>query len=175
MRTHTSAEMADWLAVPVFGDPVPHFPTVVRPSAYGIIRNGNGHLAAVRTPSGLYLSGGGQVGAEAPEVALEREVREECALAVRVGMWRRAAVEHVSSRMERTHFEKRSTFCDATVIASAGDAAEEGYTLMWVSPNEAVAALRPESHRWAITEWLRDGGRPVQAGQLDRPHDVRRS
>lgn len=149
--------MTDWPAVPVFGDPVPQFPAVVRPSAYGIITNEQGQLAVVRTPIGVYLPGGGQADVEPPELALEREVREECGVAVRIGTWRRAAVEHVSSRMERTHFEKHCTFCDAAVIASTDDATEEGYVLTWVSPDEALAVLGPESHRWAVTEWLRDG------------------
>jgi 8-oxo-dGTP diphosphatase len=173
MRPHSSRETIDWPAVPVFGAPVPQFLALVRPSAYGIIPDGHGRLAVVRTPVGVYLPGGGQADAEAPEVAVEREVREEGGLTVRVGTWRRAAVEHVSSTMERTRFEKRSTFCDAAVIASTGDAAEDGHALMWVSPDEAIAVLRPESHRWAIAEWLRDGPPAVQPEHLDRPHDVR--
>ena len=64
------------------------------------------------------------------------------------------AVEHVSSMAERTHYEKRSTFCDASVIAPTGEAPEEGYVLMWVAPDEAIAMLGPESHRWALAEWL---------------------
>jgi 8-oxo-dGTP diphosphatase len=155
--------MTDWPAVPVFGDPVPQFPAVVRPGAYGIITNDDGQLALVRTPVGVYLPGGGQADEEAPELALEREVREECGVAVRVGRWRRAAVEHVSSRVERTHFEKRSTFCDAALVALTGEATEEDHVLMWVSPDESIAVLGPESHRWAVTEWLRDGA-PTDQG-----------
>src|SRR5687768_10416732 len=104
MRVHGSREMTDWFAVPAFGNPVSQYPTVVRPSAYAIIADARGNLAVVRTPGGTYLPGGGQADAEAPEAAVVREAREECGLCVRVGPWRRAAIEHAPSAIERTHF-----------------------------------------------------------------------
>ncbi|HEX9728913.1 MAG TPA: NUDIX domain-containing protein [Gemmatimonadales bacterium] len=160
--------MTDWLTVPFFGDPVPRFVAVVRPSAYGIIPDGHGRLAVVRTPAGSYLPGGGQADSEAPELTVVREAREECGLAVRVGAWRRAAVEHVTSTAEQTHFEKRSTFCDAVVIAPLASATDPDHALVWVSPGEALEVLRPGSHRWAIEQWLRDGDR-LSGVQAPRP------
>lgn len=160
--------MTDWLTVPGFGNPLAEFPVVVRPSAYGLIPDEQGRLALVRTPVGIYLPGGGQADAETLERTVAREAREECGLIVRVGVWRCAAIEQVSAAKEQTHFEKRSTFCDAVVIASAGDAIEADHALMWVSAQEALELLRPESHRWAVTEWLQHGNHS-SSKQASRP------
>jgi 8-oxo-dGTP diphosphatase len=157
--------MTDWRNVPVFGTRAA-FPVVIRPSAYSVIVDDHGRLALVRTPSGVYLPGGGQVGAETPVDTVVRETVEECGLTVRVGRWHRTAVEYVSSALERTHFEKRSTFCDATVIASTDSATEPDHSLIWVLPNEAADVLTPESHRWAVTEWLRSRERRAARIQL---------
>jgi hypothetical protein len=52
------------------------------------------------------------------------------------------------------HFEKRSIFCDATVEASGTRAIEPDHELLWVSPRDALTALVPPSHRWAVSEWI---------------------
>ena len=86
-----------------------------------------------------------------------RETREECGLAVRVGAWRRTAIEHVFSVTEQAHFEKRNTFCDAAVVGPVGEATEIDHALVWTSAAEATALLTPASHRWAVGEWLASG------------------
>lgn len=146
--------MIDWSSVPVFGDRVPHFPATIRPSAYGIIGDGRSCVAVVRTPSGVLLPGGGRDDGESAEATVIRETAEECALVIVAGTWRAAAIEHVSSTTKRAHFEKRSTFCDATVVSHSIHAGESDHELVWVSPSEAMAVLTPASHRWAVGEWL---------------------
>lgn len=145
--------LTDWANVPVFGvAPVPAA-SIVRPSAYGIVRDAQGRVAVVHTPIGLSLPGGGSDETEAPEATIVRETREECGLDIRVGAWRRAAVEHVFSTAEQVQFEKRNTFCDATVLGDPGAPSEPDHALEWVSAVEAAARLVPASHRWAVTEW----------------------
>jgi 8-oxo-dGTP diphosphatase len=146
--------MTHWDSVPVFGEPITGGGATIRPSAYGIICGRPGRLAVVRTPLGLFLPGGGSEGTEVPETTVVRETREECGLAVRVGAWRRAAIEHVFSVTEQAHFEKRSTFCDAAVIDPVGNPTEMDHALEWTSAEEATAFLTPASHRWAVGEWL---------------------
>jgi 8-oxo-dGTP diphosphatase len=155
--------MTDWDTVPVFGEPTTGVAETIRPSAYGIISDPRGRLALVRTPLGLFLPGGGSGETEVPETTVVRETREECGLAVRVGAWRRTAIEHVFSVTEQAHFEKRSTFCDAAVVAPAGEPTEVDHVLQWISGAEATALLTPPSHRWAVGEWLASGapGPPV--------------
>ena len=143
----------DWTAVPVFGAPPSGSAAIVRPSAYGIVSDAQGRLAVVHTPSGLSLPGGGSDETEPPELTVVRETREECGLDIRVGAWRRAAVEHVFSAAEGKRFEKRSIFCDATVLGDSRASSEPDHVLEWVSAGEAAARLVPASHRWAIAAW----------------------
>jgi 8-oxo-dGTP diphosphatase len=143
----------DWLRVPVFGEPPADFAGTIRPSAYGIVADSTRRIAVVRTPLGLFLPGGGSDALESPEATVTRETREETGLTVRVGAWRRMAVEHGFSATEQRQFEKRCTFCDATVHA-VGTSAEPDHMLEWVAAGEAAILLAPPSHRWAVGEWL---------------------
>jgi 8-oxo-dGTP diphosphatase len=125
----------------------------VRPSAYGLVEDGCGHIAVVRTSHGVFLPGGGIEEGETPEQAVVREALEECSLAVRAGDWKIWAVQFIYSDSERTHFEKLSTFVDATVEAVASSATEADHTLEWMTPEAASRLLSPESHRWAVDCW----------------------
>ena len=148
--------MPDWKAAPIFGAPDPQLPCIVRPSVYALICDAAGRLAIVRTGSGAYLLGGGIEGTESPEDAVCRETREECGLTIVPGSWRRAAIDHITVPGEGAHFEKRSVFCDAAVVALAFDSIEIDHTLIWLPPHDALAALTPLGHRWAVTEWMND-------------------
>jgi 8-oxo-dGTP pyrophosphatase MutT (NUDIX family) len=145
--------MTDWTNVPVFGASPTGVFEIVRPSAYGIIADSQGRLAVVHTPLGLSLPGGGSDEAESPEATVVREAREECALDIQVGRWRRTAIEHVFSMGEQAQFEKRNTFCDAAVLGAAGEPSEPDHLLEWMSAAQAAALLVPASHRWAVSEW----------------------
>ena len=76
--------MTDWNAVPTFGVADTTLPHVIRPSAYALIAGSPGQLAIVHTPAGVYLPGGGIMGAESPEATVCREAQEECGLAIRL-------------------------------------------------------------------------------------------
>jgi|GEM_PF-3014414 len=143
--------MTDWQSVPSFGERIADAPATVRPSAYGIIDHPAGRVAVVRTPLGLFLPGCGSDETELPEAT---ETREQSGLAVRVGAWRRTAIEHVSSVTEREQFEKRSTFCNAVVFHPVGVPTETDHALEWMPAIEAATLLTPASHRWAVKEWL---------------------
>ena len=161
--------MTDWHAVPAFGDRTTEASATIRPSAYGIIGDPPECVAVVRTPLGLFLPGGGSDEPETPEATVARETREECGLSVRIGMWRRMAIERVYSVTEQTHFEKRSTFCDGTVIGPAGDPVEMDHALEWMLAAEAAARLTFPSHRWAVGEWLASGGAPRAPVEVRSP------
>lgn len=146
--------MTDWLSAPVFGEPSPTIAGTIRPSAYGVIGGTLGRIAVVRTPLGVFLPGGGSDETELPEATVVRETREECGLAIRVGEWRRNAIEHVFSVTEQTQFEKHSTFCDAAVLDSVGAPTEPDHELEWMLAADARTLLTPPGHRWAVGEWL---------------------
>lgn len=147
--------MSDWQAAPIFGlDPYCR-DTIVRPSAYVLIEGSSRQIALVHAPQGVFLPGGGIEEIESPEDAAVRECLEEAGLSVRIGAWRRTAIEYVYDRRvnPRAGYEKRSTFMDATVIGSPTLPAESGHELVWSEIPEAVLLLTPPSHRWAVEQW----------------------
>lgn len=148
--------MTDWSSVPTFDCPDAALPLRVRPSAYALVRNPAGRLAMVQAPLGLYLPGGGSEPGESARATVQRETNEEISLRVAVGNWRRMAIEHVPVPSEGASFEKRSTFCDATLLDEAVAASEPEHAAVWVTPAEAIARLSPASHRWAVTQWVSD-------------------
>ena len=139
-----------WTDVPVFGHRPTDTHTVVRPSAYALVTDGNGGVAVVRTPHGLFLPGGGIEPGETPRETIIREVREECGLDVQLGSWAVHAIDFIYSTEERTHFEKHSTFIDARSSGSDIAAHESDHELQWVAPSAAIASLSHASHRWAV-------------------------
>lgn len=148
--------MADWSSVTTFGQRDATLPLRVRPSAYAIVRDANGDIVLVETPSGCHLPGGGADPGETIETTVQREVAEEVSLHVAIGTWRRRAIEHVPAIAEGASFEKRSTFCDALVVRPTELAAEPDHSAVWIAPRAAVARLTRGSHRWAVVEWLSD-------------------
>src|SRR5262249_53751290 len=125
---------------------------VIRPSAYGLIPNGRGQLAVVRTARGIFLPGGGIEVGETPEAAVMREAFEECGLIVRLGVWSARAVQFVSSEPEGAHFEKRSTFIEGAVEEERDDSTglEDDHQLVWVNLKRATGILTLPSHSWAV-------------------------
>jgi 8-oxo-dGTP diphosphatase len=150
--------MEDWRDAPVFGVCIEAERYTVRPSAYGLVEDGHGQLAVVRTPQGITLPGGGIEEGETTAQAVVRESLEECGLVVRVGSWAIRAVQFIYSEPERTHFEKWSTFVDATVEAVASSGTEADHELVWMTPETASEVLLAESHRWAVQARLNRRG-----------------
>lgn len=145
--------MKEWQEAPVFGVRSESERYIIRPSAYGLVEDGRGHLALVRTPQGVFLPGGGIEAGETPAQAVAREALEECGLVVRVGSWATCAVQFCYSGSEKTHFEKRCTFVDAVVEEVAPSGTEADHELVWVAIDAASAIMSHESHGWAIAAW----------------------
>jgi 8-oxo-dGTP diphosphatase len=144
--------------IPQFGRAAPGAAYVLRPGGYAVIVNAAGAVAVVRTPLGHALPGGGQDGAESPADAAVRETRAECGLRITLGERLGVADELVFAADEATHFRKRCVFFLAEVAAQVG-AGEPDHELLWLSPAEAVAALRHAGQRWAVTEAFRPARR----------------
>lgn len=135
--------------VPTFGKRIEGCPYIVRPSAYALIRRGANELAVVRNAEGLFLPGGGIEAGEGAAQAIRREAIEECGLILRTGAFKLTAIEIVYSSDENTCFEKQSTFLEADVIGFCSPS-EGGHELVWLSIDQAIETLSPESHRWAV-------------------------
>lgn len=139
--------------VPTFGDREAHREYESRPGAYAIIPNEEGLLAVVRTPNGIYLPGGGIEDRETPQIALEREVSEECGLRVRAGAWLGQADEYLHSPVYEKHFVKHSHFYLASILGRS-QPTEPDHELLWLAVDEARERLRDGSQRWAIARFL---------------------
>jgi 8-oxo-dGTP pyrophosphatase MutT (NUDIX family) len=144
-------------AIPEFGVVAPGAEYRLRPGGYAVIFRATGEVAAVSTPLGLALPGGGQDGDEPPEEAAVREVREECGLHVALGRRIGVADELVFAADDRTYYRKRCTFFLATITGRAGPG-EPDHALVWLPPRDAVARLLHGSQRWAVSEACRRTG-----------------
>ena len=147
--------MDPWRDVPVFGVRRAATQPTPRPSAYALIADGSGRIAAVRTGAGVFLPGGGIEPGETPEVAAARETFEECGLVVRLGSWSARAVQFVDSKEERTYFEKLCTFVDVVIVSGNGAGGATDHELLWLPPETASEMMSHESHAWAIAVWSR--------------------
>jgi 8-oxo-dGTP pyrophosphatase MutT (NUDIX family) len=138
-------------AIPEFGILDRGATYMLRPGGYAVIVTAAGDVAAVSTPLGLMLPGGGQGNGESPEDAAIREVQEECGLRINIGRRIGVADELVYAAAERTHFRKRCTFFLADLIG--GDAVgESDHKLIWLPLRDAATRLLHESQRWAVVE-----------------------
>lgn len=136
-----------------FGTPKQGVNYVLRPGAYGVIRNGAGLIAVVVTPSGAYLPGGGQKSGELLEATLIREVAEECGFRIRALNFVGVADELVFSEAEQEHYRKRCVFFTSVVVNGAGaQGREPDHRLIWLTPSEAVLQLAHDSQKWAVNE-----------------------
>jgi 8-oxo-dGTP diphosphatase len=140
----------NWASVPVFGVCAGRIRSVIRPSAYGLIRNVDGRLALAHNPHGTFLPGGGIETGETPVATIAREALEECGLVARLGTRAVYAVQFAYAEVEQIHFEKRSIFIDGVCERWGLRPTEPEYELLWVDSETAIRVLSPESHRWAV-------------------------
>jgi 8-oxo-dGTP diphosphatase len=142
--------------VPRFGEPVPGWPTLLRPGAYAIIPEPSGKdlLAVADTGQGLYLPGGGQEANEDPIATLRREALEECCMRLELLAPIGAAIQIVHSIPRRKSVEKRGLFFLAACAGIEPGRTPE-HTLIWLEPGAAIQRLAHGSHRWAVEAWQR--------------------
>lgn len=136
--------------IPEFGLDPSKAEYILLPGGYAVIFNAAGDVAVVSAPGGLFLPGGGQEGAESPEQAAVREVREECGLRISPSSLVGVADELVFAADEGQHYRKRCTFILAEIIEQLG-AGELDHELIWLVPEAAAGRLRHESQRWAVS------------------------
>ena len=148
-----SANVVEWGKVPVFGERRDGAVYVVRPSAYALVADAHGRVAVVRSVDGIFLPGGGIDPGESPQDAIRREALEECGLVLRPGAWALHAVQFSYSRSEGAHFEKRSTFLDASIGGADSTRLHADHELIWASPFDATRLLSHASHSWAVERW----------------------
>ncbi len=134
-----------------FGTPVAGATYQFRPGGYAIVRRDDGKLAAVVTPVGVFLPGGGLEDGETLEEATVREVDEESGLRVRIVAAVGVADELVFVPDDDVYYRKRCTFFVAEVVGQ-GTASEADHELVWFTADEAAAKLSYASQRWALRQ-----------------------
>ncbi|CAN7424425.1 NUDIX domain-containing protein [Phenylobacterium sp. LjRoot164] len=146
-------------AVPQFGDRRAGPTYADRPAAFGILER-DGQIAAVRIekPDGaswIDLPGGGVDPGETPEEGAAREFGEEAGLKVTVRE-SFALADQYFVNTEGEAWNNRSVFFVLDLVAEEPALkVEEDHTLIWLSPLDAIASLRHDSHAWALAAWLR--------------------
>jgi 8-oxo-dGTP diphosphatase len=117
-----------------------------RPAVYAVIRGEAGQVALVREWQHLFLPGGGIEAGEDLEMALRREVREECCRTIHIEGLLGEALQYFSVRDR--HYASHGTYFVACFTGqSSGTPAHE---LVWLDPYDAAATVFHRAHRWAI-------------------------
>lgn len=112
-----------------------------RPSAYAVVLDDVRRVALVEEDGEWFLPGGGIEGAETPEEALVREVREECGCGVRLLGLLGEAFEFVETRTGE-HYDVHGTYFRAEFVGPS--------VASWHVPEEAEALLRRPGHLWIL-------------------------
>ena len=121
---------------------------------HALIADEAGRLAVVRNEQGRYfLPGGGIEPGESLELALRREVLEECGRQVDEVQWLCAADEYVQTDEVTRCYLKRASFFVATLHAGPAVAPEDGTEPLWLSPAEAMQRLRHPSQAWVVRQF----------------------
>ena len=140
-----------------FGQTQPGLTYLERQSAYGVCPRGEAQIAVAqigaKAPFEYDLPGGGIEPNEDEAAALMREFMEETGLTV----WPTRVIGRAGQFWVNKGEPRNSlaTFYEVELSARDGQPSEPDHALCWMSPNEAIAKMRHESHAWAIVHWMR--------------------
>jgi 8-oxo-dGTP diphosphatase len=132
-----------------------------RPAAFGVLqRAGKVALVTVQKPgqaAWFDLPGGALDPGEDDAAALVREFGEETGLKVAPGVLLGRADQYFIST-DGEAYDNRQALFEARWAAEAAELKiEADHELVWLSPLEAIARLRHDSHAWAVSLALRRG------------------
>jgi 8-oxo-dGTP diphosphatase len=134
------------------GHPSPGLTYLDRPGAYGICIAA-GRVAVCRTPTDLWLPGGGIEPGESPEDALERELREELGrTGVRLS-WLGQAAQYVDHPIDGP-IRSIGWFWSLRLGPVVCAPTEDDHTLRFVSPTVALRRLTRSYQRLMVRKAL---------------------
>ena len=144
---------------PQFGEPRPGAAYPDRPAAFAIVER-DGLIAVLRVEEGgragqLDLPGGGIDPGETEAQAVVRECGEEAGLKVAVETAPFTRADHYFVSGDGSFHNTRAGFFVGRVLAEDDSLKIESDTLLWMSPQEALAQLSRDSHAWAVAVWIR--------------------
>jgi 8-oxo-dGTP diphosphatase len=124
-----------------------------RPSAYGLIRDGQDRLLVCRTPRFVMLPGGGVDPGESPEDAMGREVAEETGLVVTSARLLCRANHYMRALDKDAYVNKLGFFYLATAEDRGRQPIDDDHDILWLAGDEAIGLLSHEFNRWAVARW----------------------
>jgi len=135
-----------------FGHRIEGIEYVNRACAYGIIANGHGEIAVVRTRKGYLLPGGGIEAGESFEAGLRREILEELGCESTIFEQFCAAAQFSHDPDDGIYYKKLGHFFRATLGEKIVRVIEPDHELFWFTPSECPARLAQEFQSWAIRQ-----------------------
>ena len=149
------------MATPQFGlaEPGRHYRD--RPAAFGVLaRAGKVAVVRVEKPGNAAwfdLPGGALDPGEDDAAALVREFGEETGLKIAAGVLLGRADQYFVNT-DGESYDNRQALFEARWVGEALELKiEADHTLVWLTPMEAIAGLRHDSHAWAVSLALRRG------------------
>jgi 8-oxo-dGTP diphosphatase len=132
-----------------------------RPSAYGLIRDGQDRLLVCRTPRFVMLPGGGVDPGESFEDALVRELAEETGLVVTSARLLCRANQYIRALDEDAYVNKLGYFFLMGAEDRGHPPIDDDHEMVWLGSGDAIGLLSHEFNRWAVTRWrdMQDGGK----------------
>lgn len=134
-----------------FGTPPPDGRYATREAVYAIVRE-KGMIAAVHTPRGYFLPGGGVEENETNFEALVREVFEELGWAIYIQEPLPVVEQYLFSAAKQQHVLTTAHFYNSTFCAEICEPLEDDHKLIWLHQAEAEEKLFTESMRWAVKQ-----------------------
>jgi 8-oxo-dGTP diphosphatase len=146
-------------APPQFGAPEPGVAYPDRRGAHGIALNDQGQIALARIERAdgaveYDLPGGGVDPGEADKTAMVREFMEETGLPVQAGRFVARAKQYWRTDKDETRNADFQIF-EVLVAGPPAQPTEPDHTLVWMTPEEAIASVRHEAHAWALRTFLK--------------------
>jgi 8-oxo-dGTP diphosphatase len=135
---------------PTFGSPVGGVTYEKRLAAYAVIRNHAGAVAAVHTPAGYWLPGGGTLPGETPEETVVREVREELGHALRLVGKIGEAVQYFFAVADGRYYAMRAVFFQAELVEVPLGPGE--YEVCWLDASHSAPLFFHACHDWAVRQ-----------------------
>ncbi|ALF11763.1 NUDIX domain-containing protein [Parageobacillus thermoglucosidasius] len=138
----------------IFGDRLEHVHYHVRKGAYAVSIN-DGMVAAVKTPTGYFLPGGGLEGTETLENCLKREVLGETGHHIRILLFIGRAQKYFYSTTFHDYMASDGFFYIAEIVGGHHSVCEKDHELVWISRKDIPQVLLPEHQAWVAEETFR--------------------
>jgi 8-oxo-dGTP diphosphatase len=135
---------------PTFGSPAGGVTYEKRLAAYAVIRNHTGAVAAVQTPAGYWLPGGGILPGETPEETVVREVREELGHALRLIGKIGEAVQYFFAVADGRYYAMQAVFFRAELAEVSLGPGE--YEVCWLETSHLTPLFFHACHNWAVQQ-----------------------